>query len=197
MFKQTTTIQALLALVIIVLLALITLTTNQASARSDVDSMLHCAANFCAKTRVKKIKYVRKRKRGKVRYSWAQAKILASAKRFGVPRDLALAIAKQESGYRCHIRGRVGEVGPLQIRPSSARGLGYRGSRSKLYRNCNLQVYYGMKHLAVAWRKAKRVCKKPKWCAAYMHNAGYGVKSYRIKMARKYANSVMRLRKRV
>ncbi len=47
------------------------------------------------------------------------------AARHGVPASLALAVARVESNMRCQARGRAGSWGPLQIKPATARGLGY------------------------------------------------------------------------
>ena len=52
-----------------------------------------------------------------------QAKIRTAARKHRVPVALALAVSHQESGHRCNIRGAAGELGPLQIKPASARGL--------------------------------------------------------------------------
>lgn len=98
--------------------------------------------------------------------------IAAEAKRQGVPVDLALRVAKVESGHRCNAIGPATSVGrgqgPLQIMPSSARGLGHRGGSLN---NCGAGLHYGMKHLAVCWRGANG----NKALAAHCHNAGFGV----------------------
>ena len=92
--------------------------------------------------------------------------IQRSAERHGVPVRLALAVSQVESRHRCNAIGRVGERGPLQIRPETAHGLGYRGSAAGLT-NCGAGLDYGMRHLAVAWRKCGT-----KAGAMRLHNRG-------------------------
>jgi len=91
-----------------------------------------------------------------------------AAIRHHVPVDFALRIAKQETGGkggRCGLRGAAGEVGPLQILPATARGMGYRGVASA---TCEAQVDAGMAHLAKCWRHFKI-----EWMAAACHNQGH------------------------
>lgn len=115
----------------------------------------------------------------------ATALIRAAAQRHGVPVSFALKVGRQESGNRCGLRGRAGEVGPLQILPATARGLGYSGIRSA---SCATQVDAGMKHLAKCWRGMNGVA----WKAAACHNQGLGtIKSQRFAAsARRYAKAV-------
>ena len=68
----------------------------------------------------------------------------------GVPLPLAHAVVRQESGYNARARGR-GTVGLMQIKPATARGIGYRGSTAALYDPAtNLQ--WGMKYLGGAYK---------------------------------------------
>jgi hypothetical protein len=76
----------------------------------------------------------------------------SAAQRHGVPVRLARSIVRHESGGRCNARGRHGELGPLQIKPSTARGLGYSGPASALA-TCSAGLEWGMRHLALAMRK--------------------------------------------
>jgi soluble lytic murein transglycosylase-like protein len=80
----------------------------------------------------------------------------AAAQRHGVPVRVALATIRQESGGRCNARGAAGELGPLQILPATARGLGYRGPVSALA-TCGAGLEWGMRHLALAYRKCGHV----------------------------------------
>ena len=59
-------------------------------------------------------------------------RVAVAAKRHGVPLAVARAVIRMESGGRCEARGRAGELGPLQIKPATARGIGYRGPISGL-----------------------------------------------------------------
>lgn len=97
-----------------------------------------------------------------------QRLITAAASRHGVPHAAALRIAHVESGFRCNARGRAGELGPLQIKPATARGLGYRGPASALA-SCGAGLEWGMRHLSVAYRRCGTVAGM-----ARLHNRGLG-----------------------
>lgn len=71
------------------------------------------------------------------------------ASAYGVPVSLAHAVIRVESNYRVNARGSAGEVGLMQIKPSTARGLGYSGSLKGLY-NPETNIKYGMKYLGMA-----------------------------------------------
>ncbi|MCZ8313648.1 transglycosylase SLT domain-containing protein [Phreatobacter sp.] len=90
------------------------------------------------------------------------------AARHGVPANLALAVARLESNMRCQARGRQGELGPMQIKPATARGLGYTGPASAL-NSCGAGLEWGMRHLAVAYQR----CGSASGAAA-LHNRGLG-----------------------
>lgn len=104
-----------------------------------------------------------------------------AAKRHGVPLSLARAVIRMESGGRCDARGRAGELGPLQIKPATARGIGYRGPISAL-RSCKVGLDIGMRHLAMALRRG----------SVAFHNAGIHARRLPA-AARAYAMKVMRL----
>lgn len=91
------------------------------------------------------------------------------AQRQGVPVGLALAVAKHESNFRCSAIGRAGERGVMQIKPRTARGLGYRGSASGL-NNCHTGILYGMKYLKMAYSKSSGSVYR----AALLYNGGLG-----------------------
>jgi soluble lytic murein transglycosylase-like protein len=71
------------------------------------------------------------------------------ASAYGVPVDLAHAIVSVESRYRPNVTGRAGEVGLMQIKPATARGMGYSGSVKALY-DPETNIRWGMKYLAGA-----------------------------------------------
>ena len=96
----------------------------------------------------------------------AARRIAEVAARHGVPASLALAVARVESNMRCQARGRAGELGPLQIKPATARGLGYSGPASAL-NSCGAGLEWGMRHLAVAYRQCGSAAG-----AAALHNRG-------------------------
>ena len=80
----------------------------------------------------------------------------SAARRHGVPVTIARAAVHVESKGRCNARGRAGELGPLQIKPATARGLGYRGDTSALA-TCGAGLEWGMRHLALAYNKCGHV----------------------------------------
>ena len=71
------------------------------------------------------------------------------ARAYGVPVELAHAVIKVESNYRADARGRAGEVGLMQIKPATARMMGYSGSVKELYSPEN-NIKYGMMYLGKA-----------------------------------------------
>lgn len=110
-----------------------------------------------------------------------------AAIRHHVPVDFALRVARQETGGtggRCGLRGAAGEVGPLQILPATARGMGYKGVVSA---TCEAQVDAGMAHLAQCWRHFR-----VEWMAAACHNQGHRtIQTGKFaKSAKRYAASV-------
>lgn len=81
------------------------------------------------------------------------AMIRASAQKHGVPVELAHAVVQVESNYDPKARGGAGEVGLMQIKPATARGVGYKGSTKGLY-DPKTNLEYGMKYLAGAHERA-------------------------------------------
>ena len=59
--------------------------------------------------------------------------IQSYAKQYGIPADLAHAIVEVESNFNAKARGSAGEVGLMQIKPATARMMGYTGSIKDLY----------------------------------------------------------------
>ena len=77
----------------------------------------------------------------------------------GIPIALARAVVKVESRWNPKETGTVGEVGLMQIKHSTARLLGFSGSRAELY-DPKTNVRWGMKYLAGAYQLAGgNVCK--------------------------------------
>lgn len=79
--------------------------------------------------------------------------ISAAATLAGVPVELAIRVARRESGLRCQAVGAGRYFGPLQILPASARGFGFRGSVREL-NSCGAGLFYGMAHLAQCYHLA-------------------------------------------
>lgn len=69
-----------------------------------------------------------------------------------MPLDLAHAVVQIESNYNASARGAAGEVGLMQIKPATARGMGYSGSTKNLY-NPENNIAFGMKYLGEAYRR--------------------------------------------
>ncbi|TGQ55617.1 lytic transglycosylase domain-containing protein [Mesorhizobium sp. M1C.F.Ca.ET.193.01.1.1] len=83
---------------------------------------------------------------GDGQYSAIIARYAAS---YGVPVSLAKAVIKIESNYRPNMVGGAGEIGLMQIKPATARMMGYTGSAKGLF-DPDTNIKYGMKYLAMA-----------------------------------------------
>lgn len=68
---------------------------------------------------------------------------------YGVPLALAHAVIQVESNYRPNARGKAGEIGLMQIKPSTARAMGYTGGAAGLF-HPETNIRFGMKYLAKA-----------------------------------------------
>lgn len=77
-----------------------------------------------------------------VRYDDATNAVADAAIRNNVPVELAIGIAKVESGLNPHARNRSGAAGLMQIMPSTARGLGCRGNLYEAQANAECGVRY-------------------------------------------------------
>ena len=71
----------------------------------------------------------------------------------GVPVGLARADVGVESNFRADARGSAGEVGLMQIKPATARAMGYSGSTKALY-DPDTNIRFGMKYLGQAHQLA-------------------------------------------
>jgi soluble lytic murein transglycosylase-like protein len=79
--------------------------------------------------------------------------IATHAQQNGIPLSLAHAVVSIESRYNAKARGRAGEIGLMQIKLQTARGVGYRGSAKGLY-DPDTNLRYGMKYLGQARKLA-------------------------------------------
>ena len=68
----------------------------------------------------------------------------------GVPLPLAHAVIEKESGYNAKAAGR-GTVGLMQIKPATARGIGYNGPTDALFEPAT-NLEWGMKYLGGAYK---------------------------------------------
>jgi soluble lytic murein transglycosylase-like protein len=91
------------------------------------------------------------------------------ASSYGVPVALANAVIRVESNYQPNTTGSAGEIGLMQIKLETARGLGYTGSRQALY-NPDTNIRWGMKYLAGAHKLGNGTT-----CGTILrYNAGHG-----------------------
>ncbi len=81
-----------------------------------------------------------------VRYGAIVSRYAAS---YGVPEQLAHAVIWVESNYRVDALGNAGEIGLMQIKPDTARMMGYTGSIQGLY-DPEANIKFGIKYLAMA-----------------------------------------------
>jgi len=98
-----------------------------------------------------------------------RALIETEARREGLAAEIAEAVMAVESGYNPAAIGSVGEIGLMQILPSTARMLGFVGSNADLAVPAT-NIHYGVRYLAQAWRLAGGDL-----CTAVMkYRAGHG-----------------------
>nr|WP_246788635.1 transglycosylase SLT domain-containing protein [Bradyrhizobium sp. CCBAU 53421] len=87
----------------------------------------------------------------------------------GLAPEIAEAVMGVESGYNPDVIGGVGEIGLMQLLPSTARMLGFSGSLAELAIPEN-NIHFGVMYLAQAWRLAGGDL-----CTAVMkYRAGHG-----------------------
>ena len=77
----------------------------------------------------------------------------AQAREHGVPPELIDAVAFVESGYDLTMIGKAGEIGLMQVMPSTAAMLGFQGTRAQLAEPAT-NIRYGVEYLARALRTA-------------------------------------------
>ncbi|WP_426425314.1 lytic transglycosylase domain-containing protein [Bradyrhizobium genosp. A] len=95
--------------------------------------------------------------------------IANEAARTGLAPEIAEAVMAVESGYNPAAIGGVGEIGLMQILPSTARMLGFSGTNADLAVPTT-NIHYGVTYLAQAWRLARGDL-----CTAVMkYRAGHG-----------------------
>jgi soluble lytic murein transglycosylase-like protein len=93
----------------------------------------------------------------------------AEAKRAGLPGAIGEAVMAVESGFDPHALGSAGEIGLMQILPSTAHMLGFAGTNADLAEP-EANIHYGVTYLAQAWQLAGHDI-----CTAVMkYRAGHG-----------------------
>jgi soluble lytic murein transglycosylase-like protein len=113
--------------------------------------------------------------------------IRKAAAKHGVPVKIAKAVVEVESNFNARARGRAGEVGLMQIKPTTARGIGYRGPTRALYDPAT-NLEWGMKYLAGAHKRANGDL-----CGTILrYNAGHYAKRMNP-VSRRYCSKVKRI----
>ena len=137
-----------------------------------VDAPATASTKTTKKTIAKKAANKSAKPAGKAASNGGYSSIIAKhATANGVPVNLAHAVIRIESNFRANARGRAGEVGLMQIKPSTARAMGYSGSIKGLY-NPETNIKYGMKYLGQA-----RKLGDGSVCGTILkYNAGHGAK---------------------
>ncbi len=106
------------------------------------------------------------------------------ANKYNVPINLAHAVVRVESDYKARTKGAAGEIGLMQIKPSTARGLGFKGSVHDLYDPAT-NLEYGMRYLARAYKlSAGDTCG-----TILKYNAGHAAKKMNS-ISEKYCSKV-------
>ena len=79
--------------------------------------------------------------------------IKREANAHGLPFGIADAVVRIESGYNPSAVGDVGEIGLMQVRPTTAAMMGFKGTELDLAEPAT-NIRYGVAYLAKAWRLA-------------------------------------------
>ena len=108
--------------------------------------------------------------------------IATHARANGIPVELAHAVVRHESGYNPRATGKAGEIGLMQIKLATARGIGYRGTRQGLY-DPDTNIRWGMKYLG----QARRLARGSECGTLSRYNGGLGTK----RTIRGYCNRVL------
>lgn len=95
------------------------------------------------------------------------AMISRYASEYGVPEKLVHRVVKRESTYNPKARN-GGHYGLMQIKPETARTMGYRGDAAGLY-DAETNLKYGVKYLRGAWMLADGSEDR----AVHLYSAGY------------------------
>ena len=89
----------------------------------------------------------------------------------GVSPALVHAVIQVESNYKPYSKGRAGEIGLMQIKPATARLMGYAGTTTGLF-DPETNIKYGLKYLA----KAQRLGGGSTCGTILKYDAGHGAK---------------------
>lgn len=114
-----------------------------------------------------------------------------AAREHGVPVEFALAVAQQESGFRCNAVSSAGAMGVMQIKRATAAGEGYTGSARGLL-DCKTGIEYGMRYL----KRAISVASGDLCTAAHLYYSGVYAKRM-TGDGRNYCGQVMKKKKQI
>lgn len=121
---------------------------------------------------------------GGVRRACFHCLLERKARKHGVPFRLARAVVQVESNYNAQALGMVGEIGLMQVRPQTARWLGFAGEPEALYQP-RINLEYGVRYLARAWELADGdLCR-----AILKYNAGHNARRMN-KTSQRYCDKV-------
>jgi soluble lytic murein transglycosylase-like protein len=119
-----------------------------------------------------------------IRRTHYQGLIQKYASEYDVPAELALAVVQIESSFRPTVKGSAGEIGLMQIKPATAKLMGYDGAATGLY-DPETNIRFGMKYLAGAHELGDG-----KICGTILkYNAGHGAKRMNP-VSKRYCNKV-------
>jgi soluble lytic murein transglycosylase-like protein len=119
-----------------------------------------------------------------LRQSRYEGLIRQYADQYGVPTELAMAVVRIESNFQPMAKGSAGEIGLMQIKPATAKLMGYKGRASGLY-DPETNIRYGMKYLAGAHELGDgKLCR-----TILKYNAGHGAKRMNP-VSQRYCNKV-------
>lgn len=90
---------------------------------------------------------------------------------YDVPVNLAHAVIKVESNYKVDSLGKAGEIGLMQIKPTTAKLMGYDGTKTGLF-DPETNIKYGMKYLG----KARQLGDGSTCGTILKYNAGHAAK---------------------
>jgi soluble lytic murein transglycosylase-like protein len=108
--------------------------------------------------------------------------IVKYARANDIPVELARAVVKHESRYDAAATGQAGEIGLMQIKLATARGMGYKGSAEALYDPAT-NIRWGMKYLG----QARKLAGGSQCGTLSRYNGGHGTK----RMIRGYCKKVV------
>lgn len=119
-----------------------------------------------------------------IRQAHYEGLIRQYADQYDVPVELAMAVVRIESNFRPTAKGSAGEIGLMQIKPATAKLMGYKGRASGLY-DPETNIRFGMKYLAGAHELGDgKLCR-----TILKYNAGHGAKRMNP-VSQRYCNKV-------